>query len=247
MNIRQQLVECLEFAVDIEELGGEVSQWQQQLVQLRNDENRCDERTSRLRTIFLIVTGLSILLVGVVIASVVAAVCFLMEEEELDLQQLLIAVVSEGSSDLSILFLPFIAVALSVGFGYAWSQSARKLRRLQAENPIKQRQIEVKIQELQDRIRNLAEYGIEEGYFDIVPMDYFSSEMLKYCISVVDRKLATTLKEAFWLLEQELQRQEQMAQQQMWYDSQTEQMEQLTNAIHVNTMVTMLANQERHD
>ena len=70
--------------------------------------------------------------------------------------------------------------------------------------------------------------------------------MLRYCISVIDRKLATTLKEVFWLLEQELQRQEQMAQQQMWYDSQAEQMERLTNAVHTNTMVTMLANQERY-
>ena len=224
MNIRQQLVECLEFAESVEQLGDEVTRCQQQLVLMQNDENRCDDRTSLLRKIRIIATGLSLLLIA---AGIVQSL-------EQGLESLILSV---------IMACPLIAVIAIIGF--LWRRSSNKLRSLQEENQGKRLQIEAKIQQLQDRLRSLVEYGHEEGYFDIVPMDYFDSGMLEYCISVIDRKLATTLQEVFLLLEQELQRQEQMEHRQMLYEAQAEQMERLTNAVNVNTMATVLASQER--
>lgn len=244
MNIRQQLVNCLEFIEGLEQLGDEMTQWQQKIVCMQNAENRCGERKDRFRTIFLIVTGFAVLFAGAAIASVYSY----MNESNVDLQQLLIMAEDIGvTSNISVFSIPMLAIAVIVGLGYAWLRSASKLRRVVAENQMKRQQIEVKIQEVQARMRERFEYGREEGYFSIVPADYFSSEMLRYCISVIDRKLATTLQEAFLLLEQELQRQEQMAQQQWLFDAQAEQMERLTNAVHVNTMVTLLSNQERNN
>ena len=242
MNIRQQLVECLVFIEGLEQLGDEIIQLQQQIVCMQNDENRCDERKDRFRTIFLIVTGFAALFIGAAIASV----SVYMNESGVSLQQLLMMAKDIGvTSDITVLSVPMIAIAVIVGFGYAWSRSARKLRRMVAENRMKRQRIEAKIQEIQAHMRERFEYGREEGYFNIVPSDYFSSEMLRYGISVIDRRLATTLQEAFLLLEQELQRQEQMAQHQQMYFAQAEQMERLTNAVNVNTMATILLEQER--
>lgn len=235
MSIRQQLINCLEFAKDIEELGAEVAQWQQQIVLMQSEENRLDDRIGFFRKICLIALGFAVLFIGVGIGMYGFG----------DTLRLLRSMLSFWDDPTGVL--TWLVIAVIVGGGLVWVLSARKLRRLQAENCVKQQQIETEILQLQEQIRKLAVYGQEEGYFDIVPMDYFGTEMLEYCISVIDRKLATTLQEVFLLLERELQRQEQMMQQQMWYEAQAEQMEQLTNAVHRNTIVTMLAEQERHN
>lgn len=233
MNIRQQLVECLEYAQDVEQFGDEIAYWQQQLFLMQNAENQCDDRTRHLRSICLVVTILSALFIVICIPAVGLGNMPLLLQEMFS---------PSGGSICAISWLVIATIAIS---GFFWRRSSNKLRSLQEENQGKRQQIEANIQQLQERLRNIAEFASEEGYFDIVPMDYFSSEMLEYCISVIDRKLATTLQEAFLLLEQELRRQEQMARQQSLYDAQAEQMERLTNAVNVNTMATVLASQER--
>lgn len=234
MNIRQQLVQCLEYARDFERLGSEVIQWQQQIVTMQNEENRYEARKNCFRTICLIAVGFSALFIGVGIAMNGLS----------NMVRLLMMLVAHLNDP--VCFVTWLIIAAMVLSGILWGRTAHKLRCLQADHIIRRRQADVNIQEARESFNSLIEYAYEEGVFNIVPVHYFGSEMLEYCISVVDRRLATSLKEVFWLLEQELQRQEQMVQQQLWHDDEVERMERLTNAVKVNTMLTMLVNEERN-
>ena len=233
MIIRQQLVECLDFALRVEQLGDEITARQQRLIYMQSDENRYENRMSFFRGICLAAMGFCALFIGVGVALNGVA-------NMLRLLGAMLAVPTDPTG--CITWLVVIGIVCS---GMGWILSASKLHRTEAENKIKRQEIDMEIRELQDRMRDDMEFGYREGYFSIVPMDYFGSEMLRYCISVVDRRLANTMQEVFLLLEQELRRQEQMEHQQMLYEAQAEQMERLTHAVNVNTMATILLEQER--
>ncbi len=230
MNLRQQLVFCLNHIRGIEEVCEKITNLQQQLVELLNSEDICNQKKRRHRTIFLWSFVLTAIYAGWVLLMV-----------NLNLQEGYSAL--DGMGESFVLFIPLIAALIICGNG--WSRFSKELRRLRKDNPIHKQKLESDIVRLKKRAQDLIDIAADEDVFRIVPMDYTSSEMLQYCITVVDRKLASTLQEAFLLLEQELQRQEQMAQQQYYYDSQTAQMERLTNAVHANAMMNMIYNRNR--
>lgn len=234
MTIRQQLIDCLEYSQAFEQIGNEVSQWRYQIVVMQNEENRCDGRMSFFRSAFLFAIGFFVLITVVGIAMYGFG----------DMMDLLLTsfVCPDTTDEIGIC----ITVVVMVLGSFFWLLFARKLRRMQRDHQIRRQQIDTKILELQQRYQALLQDAHDDGAFEVVPADYFGSEMIEYCISVIDRKLATTLREAFWLLEQELQRQKQRTQQQMMFDAQAAQMERLTNAVHVNTVATVLSNQERN-
>jgi len=223
MSIRQQLVNCLEFIEGVEAIYDEIVQRQEHIAWMQSDENRREDRLGSLRTFCIIAIGFCTLFAGIGLAA----------GKLLFLQALF-------SPETPACIATWGAIAVITLIVMLCIRSSAKLRRLKAENQKKRQELEVQIQELQERMRSKLEEGRDEGYYRIVPADYFSSDMLRYCISVIDRKLATTLQEVFLLLEQELQRQEQMEHRQMLYNAQAEQMERLTDAVNVNTMVTML-------
>ena len=234
MNIRQQLVECLDCCEEITEIYDDLVNCQQRIVSMQSQENQLDDRKCLFRKLCLILTGIATFFIAIFLWDYGFSDTLLVLQELLFTRSVGICTIAQ-----------LLAIAIVI-FALLWLTKAHKLRQLKAENQAKQPEIEREIQSLREQIQIYVDYAYEKGYFDIVPKDYFSCDMLKYCISVIDRKLANTLQEAFLLLEQELQRQENLSQQQMWHDLQAEQMERLTNAVHTNTMVTMLANQERY-
>lgn len=237
MTIRQQLVECMEFAEEVERMGDEMAQRQQQIIQMQVEENKCEGRKDFFRKLFLIPMGIAALF------TIVGIVMYGLEE----MMQMVSFIRKMLVMESAVALYGWLVIAVIMCGFLFWVLSARKLRRMREENKMKRQQLEESIQQLRGRAQDLVDCGYKKGYYEIVPMDYFGSEMLEYCISVIDRKLATTLQEAFLLLERELQRQEERMQQQMWHDAQAEQMEQLTNAVNRNTMVTLLVEQERRN
>ena len=233
MSIRQQLVNCLEFAEGVEQIYDAIVQRQEHIAGMQSEENRREDRLSSFRRTFWCFIGFSALFVG-------AGIVLYGLNNTIRLIILVLTMVDTVS------IIAWFVIAAIVFSAALWIRSAKKLRRLKAENQRKRQELAAEIQELQGRMRSKLEEGSDKGYYRIVPADYFSSDMLRYCISVIDRKLATTLQEVFLLLEQELQRQEQLEHSQMLYDAQAERLDRLTDAVNVNTMVTMLAQQERY-
>ena len=228
MNLRQAFVRCQGYAQGLEKICEDIMYYQQRITELQSNENKCIDKKNGARKFFLWVTIPFALFLGMFIAAT--------ELEDL------VFLLTEPSFAI-IIWAIIAAIVISC---ICWRRAAQKLRKMQVDHPVKLQHIEAEIQKLRKRGQKLIDDIDEEGLFQIVPPDYFGSEMLQYCITVVDRRLATTAQEAFLLLEQELQRQEQMAQQQYYYDSQAAQMERLTNAVHVNTMINMLNNESRH-
>ena len=254
MSIRQQLVNCLEFMEGIEAIYEEIVQRQEHIAGMQSEENRREDRLSLIRSICLIAGIFSVLFIVLFVAVGVVQFSKTIASNGLNdaLQQLQI-IASEAVTDpeaikmiMGVLIMLLLIIAAIIGSPILWIRSAKKLRRLKVDNQRKRQELEAEIQELQERMRSKLEEGSDKGYYRIVPADYFSSDMLRYCISVIDRKLATTLQEVFLLLEQELQRQEQLEHSQMLYDAQAERLDRLTDAVNVNTIVTMLAQQERY-
>lgn len=227
MTIRQELVECLEYAYSLERLDNEVSALQQEIARMHYDENRLQKRKGILGKVSLVCLVFLALLMYVAGA---AASAF----------GLMIVLQEDPTVLMTLLLLVFAVVCC----GFFWLRTAGNLRRQKQENVLRRKAIDTEIERNMERMRALVEQARDDGVFETVPVDYFDTGMLEYCISVIDRKLATTFQEAFLLLEQEINRQQQMQQQQMFFDAQTEQMQLLGRAIQANTILTLMQEQK---
>lgn len=227
MTIRQELVECLEYAYSLERLDNEASALQQEIAYLHYDENRLQKRKGILCKVGLVCLGFLALLMYVAGAA----------SSTFGIKTVLL----EDPEALMMLLLLVFAVLCC---GFFWLRTAGNLRRKKQENVLRRKTIDTEIGRTMERMRALVEQARDDGVFDTVPVDYFDSGMLEYCISVIDRKLATTFQEAFLLLEQEINRQQQMQQQQMFFDAQTEQLQLLGRAIQANTILTLMQEQK---
>lgn len=94
------------------------------------------------------------------------------------------------------------------------------------------------INEIDEQLHELIEEMFDKNLFDIIPPSYFYPSAIEYIISVFNRRLADDMKEAFHLLEAEIQRIQAMRSQSEFNESLIGEVKKLTNAVNLNTYLT---------
>lgn len=94
------------------------------------------------------------------------------------------------------------------------------------------------IEEIEEQLSDLMEEMLDKNLFDVIPTSYFYPSAIEYIISVFNRRLADDMKEAFKLLEAEIQRTQAMKRQSEFNESLIHEVQQLTEAVNLNTYIT---------
>ena len=100
-----------------------------------------------------------------------------------------------------------------------------------------ERQADV-INEINEQFPKLIEEMFDKNMFDIIPPSYFYPSAIEFIISVFDRRLADDMKEAFHLLEAEIQRTRAIRRQSEFNESLIGEVQKLADAVTLNTYLT---------
>ena len=87
----------------------------------------------------------------------------------------------------------------------------------------------------------------EERLLEIVPADYFYTAAIEFCLTQMRKKLANTATEAFQQLEAEIKRLEQMEQLEQMHAAEMEQLGSIKRAIDINTLVTIMEQENKRN
>ena len=143
---------------------------------------------------------------------------------------------SEGSEGSVMLVMLSIAFVITLCVRFKFNSELKEVKASEAS--IKEHHC-VEITAIDERIATTCEEILDKKLFDIIPPSYFYPSAIKYIISLFNRRLADSMKEAFNLLEAEIQRSDAIQRQNEFSDSLIREIQQLTDAVNLNTYLTM--------
>ena len=100
-------------------------------------------------------------------------------------------------------------------------------------------------EECDREITRLIQEIYREDLFSIVPVDYFYTAAIEFCLTQVRKRLANTAREAFQQLDAEIKRLEHMEHLEQMNYAQMEQLNNIKRAIDINTLVTLAEQDKR--
>lgn len=216
---RSELESCLEYANRLEDLQIQKSDHQSEIVDSSYTQNVYEQRIQICNYVIWGLLGILGIFVLVIASSFDAS--SVTDPDEYAVFML----------PVFLLISLFITVYIKKNFKHELKYAQDNEKKIIANNS-------AAIEEIDCQIIELVQEMVEKNVFEVIPTAYFYSSAIEYIISVFDRRLADSMKEAFKLLEAEIQRSEDMERQNELNESLLHEIQQLKHAVDINTYIT---------
>ncbi len=215
MSLQSDFELCLEYAETLESKRDQREQAQNNIIFMQNESGRLKNKLRICATLSVLSAIGMLILVFIIIGT-----------DNVN-----------ATEYLPCLIVPGVVFIVSLFNGI---KAKKESDEFESKKPFSIQQYTADAEDCEREIIRLMREIYQEDLFDIVPVDYFYTAAIEFCLTQVRKKLANTATEAFQQLDAEIKHLEQMEYWEQMNNARLEQLNDIKRAIDINTLVTLV-------